>query len=209
MSLNGCLVSDAILDLVPNVEHFRTTLRAVKHWARMRGLYSNVMGFLGGVNWAILVARVAQLYPCALPSRLLQRFFLVRASMVCCVLPSLRCDHDSRMGAAAIAATAATAAAISALASGRIVKRVPIALECRQKICGNWKWPLPVQLCHIQYNAGLGFRVWDPRVDTRDLMPIITPCYPAINSAYNVSPVSLAILKKVLALHGSVAVSLP
>ena len=28
-------------------------------------------------------------------------------------------------------------------------------------------------------------------------MPIITPCYPAINSAYNVSPASLAVLKRV------------
>ncbi|KFH13178.1 polyA polymerase, partial [Toxoplasma gondii VAND] len=76
-SVNGSRVADLILKLVPNKETFKVTLRFVKHWAKARGIYSNVLGYLGGVSWAILVARCCQLYPNFAPSQLVHRFFTV------------------------------------------------------------------------------------------------------------------------------------
>jgi hypothetical protein len=76
-SLNGCRVTDMILGLVPNIETFRTTLRAVKKWAQKRCVNENRFGYLGGVNCAILVAKICQLFPNAAPSTLLSKFFLV------------------------------------------------------------------------------------------------------------------------------------
>lgn len=76
-SINGCRVAEMMLCLVPNVDTFRITLRCVKLWARRRGIYSNVQGFFGGITWALLVARVCQLYPNYAPSQLLNRFFRI------------------------------------------------------------------------------------------------------------------------------------
>ncbi|CAB1342641.1 unnamed protein product [Coregonus sp. 'balchen'] len=73
----SCRVTDEILHLVPNIENFRLTLRTIKLWAKRHNIYSNILGFLGGVSWAMLVARTCQLYPNAVASTLVHKFFLV------------------------------------------------------------------------------------------------------------------------------------
>lgn len=76
-SLGGSRVTDEILRLVPDVTVFRDSLRAIKLWAKSRAVYSNVMGFCGGVAWAMCVARVCQLYPHKPAGTIVNRFFAV------------------------------------------------------------------------------------------------------------------------------------
>lgn len=91
----GSRVVDEILRLVPNVTVFRDSLRCIKLWAQRmlkssgitstmlitscvgRAIYSNVNGFLGGVAWAMLVARICQLYPNAIAGAIVSRFFII------------------------------------------------------------------------------------------------------------------------------------
>lgn len=74
-SLNGTRVTDDILKLVPEQTSFRLALRAIKLWAQKRAIYANIMGFPGGVAWAMLVARVCQLYPKANGAVIVNKFF--------------------------------------------------------------------------------------------------------------------------------------
>lgn len=144
LSLNGLRVTDMIYSLVPNVDIFRASLRCIKAWGKRRGIYSNVFGYLGGVSWAILVARICQLYPNALPATVVNRFF---------------------------------------------------------QFYHMWKWPTPISLVPNQFtqeNIGRKLPEWNPNDarDRSDLVPIITPAYPAINSTHNVSTLTLGVLQR-------------
>lgn len=68
---------EEILSLVPQEPVFKTALRAIKLWAKRRAVYANIVGFPGGIAWAIMVARVCQLYPAATASRVVSKFFHV------------------------------------------------------------------------------------------------------------------------------------
>ncbi|PTL78418.1 poly(A) polymerase [Vitiosangium sp. GDMCC 1.1324] len=59
-ALNGWTDTRALLDCVEREgagpERFRTVLRAVRAWAKARGVYSHAQGYLGGLSWAVMVA---------------------------------------------------------------------------------------------------------------------------------------------------------
>lgn len=76
-ALNGTRVTDQILELVPKPSVFKIALRAIKLWAQRRAIYANIFGFPGGVAWAMLVARICQLYPNACSAVILNRFFKI------------------------------------------------------------------------------------------------------------------------------------
>lgn len=75
--VNGTRVTDRILQLVPQSKMFRNALRAIKLWAQQRAIYGANYGFPGGVAYAMLVARICQLYPKAAASLIVSKFFFV------------------------------------------------------------------------------------------------------------------------------------
>jgi poly(A) polymerase len=141
-SLNGPRVTNLIAALVSGTperyNNFLTVVRCVRKWAKARGLYSNKMGYWGGVNINISVALVVQLYPRATQASLLRKFFLVFKS---------------------------------------------------------WRWPNPVMLTK-PHDAGYGLPVWSAQHvhNARQVAPIITPAYPAMNSTVSVSRQTLQIM---------------
>jgi poly(A) polymerase len=141
-SLNGPRVTNLIAALVSGTPQryqvFLTVVRCVRKWAKARGLYSNKMGYWGGVNINIGVALVVQLYPNACGASLLRKFFLVFKT---------------------------------------------------------WRWPQPLLLTK-PHDAGYGLPVWSVATAVRQVAPMITPAYPAMNSTLAVSRQTLQILQE-------------
>lgn len=143
LSLNGVRLAHRTLSLVPDRDVFRLSLRAIRYWAKQRGIYSNKLGYLGGVSWAILTARVCQLYPKANASQIVQNFFL---------------------------------------------------------FYHIWNFGTPLKaitLCPIAQHEDMpSIKVWDPNDQTTkyELMHIITPAFPAMNSTHNVSMSTFEVL---------------
>lgn len=142
ISLNGPRVTDMVRKLVPRYDTFVYVLRCVRKWAKAKGLYGNKFGYLGGVNYNLLLAFVCQLYPNASPSYLLVRFF---------------------------------------------------------RVYSTWKWPAPIMLNRLHPNPpGENREIWSKDLThyklAKNMMPIITPAYPAANSSFNVSEHTLKVM---------------
>ena len=124
-SLGGLRSTVALLDSVPNVSTFQIALRAVKLWATRRGVQSNVLGYPGGIGWAIFTARTCQLFPNATPLAIFWNFF---------------------------------------------------------RLFHRWKWPMSIVLCNPLFSS----TGWNEEQTNKDLMPLLTPCYPTMNATHNV-----------------------
>jgi poly(A) polymerase len=60
-SIIGCWEADLIIDLVKQqttLDRFQLLLKSIRAWAKVRGIYSNSWGFLGGFSWSLLCAYV-------------------------------------------------------------------------------------------------------------------------------------------------------
>ncbi|KAK7329590.1 hypothetical protein VNO77_23760 [Canavalia gladiata] len=74
-SLSGVRANKRILQLVPNIEKFQSMLRCIKLWAKRRGVYGTLLGYLGGVHLAVLTAYVCQRHPDGSLNTLIMNFF--------------------------------------------------------------------------------------------------------------------------------------
>jgi poly(A) polymerase len=63
--------------VAPCIQYCFSIICRMQFWGKRRGIYSNVMGFLGGVNFAILVARICLHYPKANATTIVRSFFKV------------------------------------------------------------------------------------------------------------------------------------
>jgi len=64
------------------------------------------------------------------------------------------------------------------------------------EVYAHWKWPTPVLLCPV-VDLNFNLKIWDPKLypaDKYHKMPVITPVYPSINSTYNVSQSTFAVI---------------
>jgi len=139
-SLNGPRVTNLIAAFCNGTsdryQAFLHTVRCVRVWAKARGLYSNKMGYWGGVNCNLAVALTVLLYPNSSPMTLLRKFFLVM---------------------------------------------------------DTWRWPQPMMLTE-PHDAGFGLTVWRKENAHRQVAPMITPAYPAMNSTLSCSRQTLQVL---------------
>ncbi|KAG8733692.1 polynucleotide adenylyltransferase [Ceratobasidium sp. 423] len=169
-SLGGSRVTDDILRLVPNQDVFRDSLRCIKLWAQRRAIYSNVNGFLGGVAWAMLVARICQLYPNLNAAAIIHRFFIIMLQWWV-YPPTPYSTSNTRT-------------------DGRTTPRKwPQPILLRQ---------IEEEVKELDPSKRMNFRVWNPRLyptDRNHLMPIITPAYPSMCSTHNVTRSTMSVMK--------------
>ncbi|KAH3767389.1 RNA 2',3'-cyclic phosphodiesterase [Pelomyxa schiedti] len=80
LCLNAYFDTLFLLKSISDKGLFSSVLRAVRLWAKVRGLYSNRLGFLGGFAWSLLTARICQVSPNDDAEKVFAKFFTLYSS---------------------------------------------------------------------------------------------------------------------------------
>lgn len=191
LALNGVRVGRTLVDSIragrivaederieggeERMQKYRQSLRVIKHWAKQRGVYSNSLGFFGGVTWAILLVRVCLsvdpllVIDACSETEILARFF--------------KSLYEQPWGAANPVSLRPLPSQLAQFVS-----------SLRQSTANASFTPSPSDSDTESKEADT---MWDPsasEADRRALMPVLTPVAPFMNSTFNVVPSTMRIL---------------
>jgi hypothetical protein len=236
-SLNGYRSTVELVKLVPNVDIFRLVLRAIKLWAKSQGLYSNILGYLGGFSWAVLVAKVCVEYHDLDAAQIILKFFQYFATWPWpnpVTLKNIETNQeessDSELSTFAQNVGNLTAESRPTIITSNIQHATPyFPPQALQPCCyingalgacsvsngspcvpiivssSNNQIPCPQVMAYTASTSGMtyggGYIIssagsgtslpsWNPDKNINEryqVMPIITPTYPHINSSFNVT----------------------
>ena len=57
-TLNGYFSNKIIAESVPNLDDYKNICSYVRLWARLRGLYSHIIGFFSGISLSVMVGKL-------------------------------------------------------------------------------------------------------------------------------------------------------
>lgn len=196
-AISGPRVARQLIRLVPNLDHFRLTLRCVKLIAKRRGFYSSVMGYLGGVALAVMVGMVCQCYPNALPNVLLNRFFKMYANWNWGYRAPVSMSSSHQMSNNSSDVSNSTTTTTTFLTSSASCPNLSSGATTRSgSVAGAFSGGSGPS--HGNVNTVFGFSVWNPQSNMRDrnvLMPILTPAYPPTNCTFNMTRSTFDVIK--------------
>lgn len=92
-SINGLRTCNYLKKNIKNYRNYQVVLKVIKMWAKNKGIYSQIYGYLGGAALSIMLTKICQLYPNYSPLQLLDRFFFIYANWVW-TLPVMIEDYD-------------------------------------------------------------------------------------------------------------------
>jgi len=171
-SLNGARVSQVLSNYIIQPYHkpYTQALRFLKSWAQQKGLYSNVLGFLGGINYAILLAYVV--------------IQLEKEQQ-------LQHQHNDSTTKLNLSATRLIHKFFGTFAHWDWPMPVQLPLESLSSNIVEEIPSIPSSLGSSSSSSAASsiLSEWNPQRNKRDryhITPILTPVHPTMNSAYNV-----------------------